>query len=741
MKPIYLDFNATTPISREVADAMVPYLYHHFGNPSSSYRYGVESKLAIEKARSQVANLIGSKNNEIIFTSGGTESNNMALKGIASAQPSRGNHIVTSQIEHPAIIEVCRWLEQQGFRMTYLPVDKFGLVSPTDLEKCIRKDTILVSVMHANNEVGTIQPITRLAEIAHRHGALFHADAAQSIGKIPVDVASLGVDLLTIAGHKLYAPKGVGALYVREGIELSLIIHGAGQEDGRRPGTENVLLNVGLGMACDIAKRDLADNQAHFLEMRNLLQQGLEQQLNPDNVQFNGHPESRLPNTLSISFRGVEATTLLAEISERVAASAGAACHSDQIEVSSVLSAMKVPLDWAMGTIRLSVGRSTTAEAIDEAAEVISHAVSRLQPQVNATSPNLETAEDGRDYRLMQYTQGLGCACKIGPAVLDKVLSSLPAPDDARLEVGWSSKDDAIVYRISSDAALVQTVDLFTPVVDDPYMFGAIAIANALSDIYAMGATPLFGLNIIGFPVRRLPDEVLQKVLQGASDKAKEAGVSLVGGHTFEDAEPKCGLAVTGLIEPDIAIRNDTAQPGDALVLTKRIGVGIIATAAKQGLADQSTIDSSTALMATLNRQSSQIMRKYGATACTDVSGFGLLGHLGEMAVGSLVDVKLSAQSIPVIAEALSFAEASIYSGGTKRNLDYVSSFVRFHPTIGEALQLVLADAQTSGGLLISLPASRAKALVDDLVASGISDASIIGEVISAGTGRVDVNH
>ena len=392
MPPIYLDYNATTPIAREVADAMAPYLYEHFGNPSSPYAYGVTTKQAVEAARVQVAGLMGSDPSEIIFTSCATESNNYAIKGVALAGREKGNHMITSAVEHPAVVEVCRWLEGQGFRITVLPVDQYGLVDPADLERAITPETLLVTVMHANNEVGTIEPIAELAAIAHRHGALMHTDAAQSLGKIPVNVEALGVNLLSVAGHKLYAPKGIGALYVRSGVTLAPLIHGAGQEGGRRPGTENVLLAVGLGRACAIAGRDLDDNTAHFTSMRDRLHEGLVRALGDEAVRLNGPPEKRLPNTLNVSFRGVEANTLLAEIVDEVAASAGAACHADEVDVSRVIQAMQVPVEWAMGTVRFSVGRGTTAEQIDRTVEVVAEAARRLQPAT-------DRGGGGNDYR------------------------------------------------------------------------------------------------------------------------------------------------------------------------------------------------------------------------------------------------------------------------------------------------------------------------------------------------------
>ena len=380
VRPIYLDYNATTPIAPEVAEAMLPYLYEQFGNPSSSHPYGVAARRAVEAARAQVAELLGCQPAEVIFTSGGTESNNYAIKGVALTSRKRGDHVITSAVEHPAVVEVCNWLGSQGFRITVLPVDEWGLVNPADLKRAITPDTLLVTLMHANNEVGTIQPIAELAEIAHRHGALMHTDAAQSLGKMPVTVDALGVDLLSIAGHKLYAPKGIGALYVRSGVQLTRLLHGAGQETGRRPGTENVLEIVGLGQACHLAGRDLESNLAHFQAMRDRIHEGLLCELGDGRVKLNGHPEKCLPNTLSVSFRGVEANRLLSEIDGQVAASAGAACHADEVNISSVLRAMEVPVTWAMGTVRFSVGRGTTAEEADRAVDIVTKAVRRLQP-------------------------------------------------------------------------------------------------------------------------------------------------------------------------------------------------------------------------------------------------------------------------------------------------------------------------------------------------------------------------
>jgi cysteine desulfurase len=375
--PIYLDYNGTTPHAPEVIDAMRPFLETEFGNPSSGHWYGIGPKKGIMAAREQVAGVLGCKASEVLFTSGGTESNNHALKSIAGARYAKGTHIITSSIEHPAILEVCRFMESHGFAVTILPVDTDGLVDPADAAAAIRPETIMISVMHANNEVGTIQPIGEIAKLARAKGILMHTDAAQSVGKIPTQVDTLGVDLLSLAGHKIYAPKGIGALYIRGGVESAAFCHGAGQENGRRAGTENVLEIVGLGKACEIANRGLASYTDHMRTMRDRLEAGLEQALT--DIRFNGHREKRLPNTCSVSFRGLEANRILEEIGLGVAASAGAACHADHVEISHVLKAMQVPELWAKGTLRFTTGRFTTTDEIDHALEEIVTAVKRLR--------------------------------------------------------------------------------------------------------------------------------------------------------------------------------------------------------------------------------------------------------------------------------------------------------------------------------------------------------------------------
>jgi cysteine desulfurase len=361
MGRIYLDYNASTPIAPEVATAMRPFLDAAFGNPSSGHWAGRPAREAVEAARGQVAALLGCADDEVVLTSGGSEANNHALKGVAFARRDHGDHIVTSAIEHPAILAPCRHLAAFGYKITQVPVDRFGMVDPDDIARAMTPRTILVSVMHANNEVGTIEPIAEIGRIARAHGATFHTDAAQSAGKIATRVDDLGVDLLTIAGHKLYAPKGVGALYVRRGTALEPLIHGAGHEGGRRAGTESALMAVALGAAAELA-RD-GGPMRRIAGLRDRFWRALQSALG-ERVVLNGHPDQRLPNTLNVSFVGWVGADILAQL-DGVAASTGSACHSGRIELSPVLAAMRVAPEVGMGAVRFSLGRDTRDDDID----------------------------------------------------------------------------------------------------------------------------------------------------------------------------------------------------------------------------------------------------------------------------------------------------------------------------------------------------------------------------------------
>jgi cysteine desulfurase len=375
MQPIYLDYNASTPIDPAVAAAMSPFLDGHFGNPSSGHWAARDAKAALETARGQVAVLLGCRSDEVVFTSGGSEANNLAIKGVFFARRDKGDHIVTTRIEHPATVEPCRFLERLGARVTWLPVDRTGRVDPNDLRRAITPRTVLVSIMHANNEVGTIEPVADCACIAREHGVLFHTDAAQSVGKIATRVDELGVDLLSIAGHKVYAPKGVGALFVRRGVALEPVIHGAGHESGRRAGTESALLAVGLGKACELA-RDLV-RMERVRELRDRLWNELRTRFG-DGVVLNGHPVHRLPNTLNVSFVGRVGAEILAQL-DGVAVTTGSACHAGRIELSPVLAAMGVSPEVGMGAVRFSLGRPTTRDEIDSVVERLSDMLAALE--------------------------------------------------------------------------------------------------------------------------------------------------------------------------------------------------------------------------------------------------------------------------------------------------------------------------------------------------------------------------
>jgi cysteine desulfurase len=378
MKRIYLDYNATTPIHPKVLDTMLPYYRDSFGNPSDIYFFGQETKKATEEAREKVANLLGASPEEIVFTSGGTEADNFALKGVAFALEEKGRHIITSNIEHHAVLSTCQYLEKGGFKITYLPVDKYGWLDPGKVENAITKETILISIIHANNEVGTIQPIPEIGEIAERRGVCFHTDAVQTVGKVPVKVDKLRVDLLSLSAHKFYGPKGIGALYIRRGTHIHPLIHGGHQERVRRAGTENVPGIVGLGRAAEIASREMEGEAKRIENLRNKLEEKIKE--NIPYVYINGHPSKRSPNTLNVSFEFVEGESLLLNLDLKgIAASTGSACTAGSLEPSHVLEAMGVPPQLAQGSLRFSLGWDNKEEDIDYTVETLKEIVGRLR--------------------------------------------------------------------------------------------------------------------------------------------------------------------------------------------------------------------------------------------------------------------------------------------------------------------------------------------------------------------------
>jgi selenium donor protein len=728
---VYLDYNATTPVDPRVIEAMRPALASLFGNPSSGHRPGRAARAAVEEARERVAACLGAAPDEVVFTSGGSESDNWAIHGVVAARG--GGHVVVSAVEHPAVLEPARALEAEGrIRLTVVPVDRYGRVDPDEVERALAPDTVLVSVMLANNEVGTLEPVAEIAERCRRRNVLVHTDAAQAVGKIPVDVGALGVDLLTVAGHKLYAPKGVGALVVRRGVDLAPLIRGAGHERGLRSGTENVASIVGLGAACALAAADLADERERLAALRDRLEALLAAGF-PGLVRH-GHPVERLPNTASVAFPGVDANLLLTRLADEVGASAGAACHTDTVHPSAVLTAMGVEAATAMSTVRFSVGRFTTEDEVERAATRVAEVARELAGDRATVS-----APAGPAVRLTRFTHGLGCACKLQPRLLEEVVRRLPRPERAEILVGAETSDDACASRLPDGTVLVQTLDFFTPVVDEPRLFGAIAAANALSDVYAMGAEPLFALNIVGFPVAALPIAVLHEILAGAQEVADEAGLVVLGGHTVEDTEPKFGWVVTGTATAERLWRNAGAREGDLLVLTKPLGVGIWATAAKHDAADAEGWARACAAMRRLNAAAAGALRPARPHAVTDVTGFGLLGHLHELLAASGVDGEVWLGSIPVLDGTRRLIALGEVPGGTRANLEHAAAFTAFAERTAPDDRLLLADAQTSGGLLAAVPADAAGPLLERLHDGGDGDAAIVGRVTGQGAGRLRV--
>jgi cysteine desulfurase len=375
---IYMDHSATTYVRKEVVDAMAPYHAEHFGNPSSIYRIARESKKAVDAARARVATALGAEPDEIYFTSGGSESDNWAIKGVASANRKKGNHIITTKIEHHAVLHTCEYLEKEGFTVTYLPVDQYGLVDPAELEKAITEETILISIMYANNEIGTIEPIAELGAIAQKQRIPFHTDAVQAIGNVPIDVKAQNIDLLSLSAHKFYGPKGVGVLYIRKGTKIDNLIHGGGQERRRRAGTENIAGIVGLGKAIELATADIEGHNRKIRALRDRLMSGILAKIS--HTRLNGHPEKRLPGNINISFEFIEGESMLLWLDdEGICASTGSACTSGSLEPSHVLLATGLPVEISHGSLRLTLGNVNTDADVDFVLEVLPRVVTRLR--------------------------------------------------------------------------------------------------------------------------------------------------------------------------------------------------------------------------------------------------------------------------------------------------------------------------------------------------------------------------
>jgi len=380
---VYLDHNASTPVHPEVVAAMLPYFGERFGNPSSIHGFGREAREGVDQAREQIAEFLGAGREELVFVSGGTEADNLAVKGVAGARGS--GHIITSAIEHHAVLRTCQQLERQGFTATYLPVDATGLVDPDDLARALRDDTILVSIMHGNSEIGTVQPLREIGRITRERGVPLHTDAVQTFGKLPIDLDGMGIDLLSFSGHKIYGPKGIGGLYIRKGTRMASIQHGGEHERRRRAGTENVPAIVGLGAAVALRARVMADEAVQVSAARDRFWAGLQAAI-PE-IRLNGHPTRRLPGTCNVCVRNVESESIVLGLDLKgIATSAGSACTSGSVEPSHVIAAIGVPLDWAMGTVRCSLGRSTTVEDVDHVVEAFGELAGRLRTLLPARS-------------------------------------------------------------------------------------------------------------------------------------------------------------------------------------------------------------------------------------------------------------------------------------------------------------------------------------------------------------------
>ena len=593
------------------------------------------------------------------------------------------------------------------------------------MAKATANDTALVTIIHAQNEIGTLQPVAEIVRQVQSVGALIHTDAAQSIGKVVVDVNKLGVDLLSIAGHKLYAPKGTGALYVRRGVKLPPLLVGASQERGLRPGTENVAYIVALGEACRLASMTLEKASQQMAFAANHFFRTLQQ--NIPEIALVGHPTERLPNTLNVLFPGVRSSTsgILSRCFrfERV----GLPCR--QRRASAILLALGIPREKALGTMRLSLGRSTTIEDVSTAA-------ARLYWALPATVGTRAGPRKGESMNVMQQirlshlSHGGGCGCKLAPSVLQQLLSNHPtATPYKQLLVGLETGDDAAVWQLDNGTCIIATTDFFMPMVDDPYDFGRIAASNAISDVYAMGGSPIMALAILGMPVDKIPPEMVRRILEGGASVCSAAGIPVAGGHSIDSPEPIYGLAVIGISSKANIRRNSDAKAGDRLILTKALGVGVYSAAFKKNALSRAAYDEFIASTTLLNRVGTRLGEDPDVHAMTDVTGFGLLGHALEIARGSNMTVRIDPSRLPYLKDAATLAQNGFVTGASGRNWKSYDTSVTLPAGTPDWQRQLFCDPQTSGGLLVSCAPAHADELLKTIVAAGYPDAKNIGYV------------
>ena len=662
-------------------------------------------------------------------------------------------------------MEVFKYLENSysdRLEVNYLSVNSLGAIDMSAFEKLLTINTGFISIMHSNNETGVLQPIKEMVKLGKKVNSeiIFHTDAAQSLGKTYIDVNDLQVDLLSICPHKFYGPKGIGALYIRQGIEAKLekLIHGANHEKNLRAGTENVLEIVGLGKASELVTNDLEARIKHFQTTRNIIYKKLVDNFG-DYVKLHGPPidfnvinkENRLSNTLFISFPGIEANLIIDMLSDKIACSAGAACHSDDVKISHVLEAMKISSTIAMGTLRLSTGLKLSIEDAEKAGDIITETAKKILAEKTKQNPIKEISYDfDENIKLTKTTHGLGCGCKLSATLLSNILKDLPVQkiieNNPNILVGTETADDCCVYKLTPDIALIKTLDFFTPICDLPEDYGAISCANALSDIYAMGGKPLLALNIVCFPVGTMAPSILKRILLGAQQKAEEAGVAILGGHSIEDTEPKFGLSVTGIANPGYIWRNSSMNKGDFIIITKKLGVGTLMTGLKRQIIQEDDEENKLAIesMKFLNKYHCESLMELEnnelsvVTACTDITGFGLLGHLKEGLKPEKKSASIYYDSVPFFAKAKSLVEMGVVPGGTLNNLNFVKDYCLYDEKLTGDEKNMINDPQTSGGLMIFVSSDNLKKVIRKFKEKKL-DYYVIGRVEMENQGKINV--